>query len=352
MNWTERVIPFHLHPLGFIDSFIQHGAELSELLGRAGISSAIMDLPNGKISYRQFVNLLRSGIQLCNRPGLGLLTGRYFNWGYYGLPGLAIQSSTSFRQAALILHRYTCLAQPYYAAYKSKPAYFVDNHQRVTIPIRYLVASDLDDEKLYRFELEYRVGLILQMLDHFFAHREYQSLGVEVQLAIPQPYHIDLYEQLAKFDFHFNCQSTQFALPAAMLSVGEDQMRNAVCQHVLRYCGAELAAMDQSMSSTKQVMALFYENMPHFLNQSEVAKMMGITTRTLARRLQQENTSFTEVLNEVRSEIAGYFLASTQLSVPDIAESLGFSDTTNFRQAFKRWTGRSACELRLDAQPS
>src|SRR5690606_16721243 len=112
------------------------------------------------------------------------------------------------------------------------------------------------------------------------------------------------------------------------------------------YCGAEMEAMEGGLTCTHRVMALLYEHIPHFLNQTEVANVMGITTRTLARRLQQENTSFTDVLNVVRSEIATYFLESTQLTVPDVAESLGFSDTGNFRQAFKRWTGRSACDFR------
>lgn len=346
MNWTERVVPFHLHPLGFIDAFTQNGATMSALLERAGISSTLLDIPNSKISYQQFVRLLRSGIELCQRPGLGLLTGRYFDWCYYGLPGLAIQSSTNFKQAALILHRYTCLAQPYYAIYKSRPAYFVDNHQHVTIPVNYLITSELEDEKLRRFELEFRVGLILQILHQFFGDRDSSPLHVEVQLAMPRPYHMHLYQQFPNCEFHFNCPASQFILPLNILSEGEDQIRTAVCEHVLRYCGRELAEVENLMSFSQRLMAMFYENIPFFLSQSEAADLMGVTTRTLARRLQQENTTFMDVLNQVRSEIATYFLTSTQLTVPDIAESLGFSDTGNFRQAFKRWTGLSACEVR------
>jgi AraC-like DNA-binding protein len=345
MNWSDKIIPFQLHPLGFIESFHRYGADVDELLARSAISRTLLDASDSRISYRQLVDLVRTGIQLCKRPGIGLLVGRNFDWCYYGLPGMAILSSTSFKKATYILHRYTCLVQPYYAPYKSKPAYFVDNHRKVIIPVQYLISTDLGDANLYRFELEFRVGLLLQLLHHFGSAAHHPS-SVQVQLAMPRPSHVHLYKELAGYDFQFSCETSRFIVPAAMLKSPLDRMRTGVCEHVLRYCSEELDRIEQSTSCVERVKALFYENIPHYLNQKAVAEKLGITTRTLARRLHEENTRFRDVLNEVRREVATYLLGTTQLSVADIAESVGFSDTTNFRQAFKRWTGHSASDVR------
>ncbi|MGQ9427460.1 AraC family transcriptional regulator ligand-binding domain-containing protein [Gilvimarinus sp. F26214L] len=344
MNWTDKVIPFHFHPLGFIDSFNQYGASTRDLLAGAGIHGAILDVPEGKISYRQFVELLRSGIRLCNQPGLGLLIGRHFDWYYYGLPGIAMQASGSFKEATSILHRYTCLVQPYYGYFKSRPAFFVDNQQSVTIPIQYLLSEGLGDEKLQQFELEYRVGLLMRLLEYFKCSTEHSN--VDVHLATPQPVHGHLYKELNGYQFHFNSKASRFILPGQVLASSRKHPRRGVFDHVLRYCRMELNQMDKWARYGERVRGILYENIPFYLNQKEVAERLGVTTRTLARKLQQEGTSFTEVLNDVRREIATYFLDSTQLSVADIAESMGFSDTTNFRQAFKRWTGQSASRTR------
>src|SRR5690606_20243789 len=133
-----------------------------------------------------------------------------------------------------ILHRYTCLVQPYYAPYKSRPAFFVDNRQRVIIPIQYLISAALGDETLRRFELEFRTGLLLQIL-HRFAGVHDKAANVEVQLAMPRPMHLHVYRELAPYDFRFDCESSRFIVPAAMLKTRADHLRTGVCEHVLGY---------------------------------------------------------------------------------------------------------------------
>ncbi len=72
---------------------------------------------------------------------------------------------------------------------------------------------------------------------------------------------------------------------------------------------------------------------PH--DAAEYPKLLG---RTLRRKLSDENTSFRQVADELRMEMAIRYLRDTELTVEDIAELLGFSDAANFRHAFRRWT--------------
>ena len=64
-----------------------------------------------------------------------------------------------------------------------------------------------------------------------------------------------------------------------------------------------------------------------------------MTRRTLTRRLQKEGTSFTELLDDVRRQAALHYLDKSEHSVEDIAFLLGFSESSAFVRAFKRWQG-------------
>lgn len=74
-------------------------------------------------------------------------------------------------------------------------------------------------------------------------------------------------------------------------------------------------------------------------NQAAMAKLMNTSERTLKRRLSEEGTTFRSLVMQARYEIAKELLETQAIPVGDIAERLGFSDSSSFSQAFKRWHG-------------
>jgi AraC-like DNA-binding protein len=70
------------------------------------------------------------------------------------------------------------------------------------------------------------------------------------------------------------------------------------------------------------------------------ASAMHMTERTLLRRLKDEGTTFQEVLDQLREQLAYEYLHRPNLTVQDVSSMLGFSDASTFSRAFKRWTGR------------
>ncbi len=66
---------------------------------------------------------------------------------------------------------------------------------------------------------------------------------------------------------------------------------------------------------------------------------LGVSPRTLRRRLQNEGTSFQTLLDDVRFSLAKGHLYRGEIAVAELAFVLGFSDTSAFYRAFKRWTG-------------
>jgi AraC-like DNA-binding protein len=62
--------------------------------------------------------------------------------------------------------------------------------------------------------------------------------------------------------------------------------------------------------------------------------------RTLQRRLREEGTSFAAIVDALRREMALAYL-DRRVSIPEVAQLLGYADTTAFHHAFRRWTGSS-----------
>ena len=77
-----------------------------------------------------------------------------------------------------------------------------------------------------------------------------------------------------------------------------------------------------------------------------MASMLCMSERTLQRRLTEEGTSFAELVDEVRRELAQRYFAHSDFSPTEITFALGFSDPSNFYRACKRWFGRSPATMR------
>ena len=79
----------------------------------------------------------------------------------------------------------------------------------------------------------------------------------------------------------------------------------------------------------------------------KISTMLGMSERTLQRRLAAEGTSFQRLLDNTRRELAQHYLGQGNVSLPDIAYLLGFSDQSSFFHASRRWFGSSPRRYRI-----
>jgi AraC-like DNA-binding protein len=76
------------------------------------------------------------------------------------------------------------------------------------------------------------------------------------------------------------------------------------------------------------------------------ARQLGVSVRTLRRRLAETDQSYRTLTQEMQGERACMMLRNPELTLQSVAGALGFTNTTAFYRAFKRWTGRTACDYR------
>lgn len=99
---------------------------------------------------------------------------------------------------------------------------------------------------------------------------------------------------------------------------------------------------DASASTEQRVRAVLLEQLPSGVSSLDaVAKALGMSTRSMQRRLRDEQTSFQKVLGHVREELARHYLGHSELSSAEIGFLLGYDDPNSFFRAFHQWTGRT-----------
>ncbi|MYM61954.1 AraC family transcriptional regulator [Pseudomaricurvus sp. HS19] len=85
------------------------------------------------------------------------------------------------------------------------------------------------------------------------------------------------------------------------------------------------------------------------IKEENVADALHLSRRTMQRRLAEEGTSFSKILEEKRMQLAKSYIADDTLAISEVAYLLGFSEQANFARAFKRWYGSSPSEYRRDS---
>jgi AraC-like DNA-binding protein len=80
---------------------------------------------------------------------------------------------------------------------------------------------------------------------------------------------------------------------------------------------------------------------------SEIARKLGMSQKTLARRLATNGLTFTRILDEMRYDLAKRYLGEANLPITTIAWLLGYQEMSAFTHAFRRWTGRTPTQARM-----
>jgi AraC-like DNA-binding protein len=133
--------------------------------------------------------------------------------------------------------------------------------------------------------------------------------------------------------------------------VTSDPYLNRLC---LRFCEETLSHLGKKTSPLKvRVENAIAALLPHGeMRFDAVAAQLGMSGRTLARRLASEGHSFSRILDGLRSVLARRYLTESDMSISEIAWLLGYSEVANFTHAFRRWRGTNPRTERAKARRS
>jgi AraC-like DNA-binding protein len=188
------------------------------------------------------------------------------------------------------------------------------------------------------------VATLRQMLG-----RDFQPLDVELETPSPGAEDRRAYEAALRCPMRFDAQRSVVTLDPAVLGErvrGADPLLEAA---VMKYAAELLdrpdpAGADATRSRLRRHLVGNMQSGPTALQAA--ARHLGMTARTLQRRLREEGTSFHAVLDDVRRDVALAQMRARRQSIDELAFVLGFEKSSSFHRAFKRWTGLTPGEFR------
>ena len=158
--------------------------------------------------------------------------------------------------------------------------------------------------------------------------------------------------ELAQYEEFFDCP-VLFDQPYSALIVplpylqlplrqADAQLLRTLEEHALGLMATlEDASLEQRVKSCLR--QLLKEGLPR---KEQVAEQFAVSVRTLQRQLHQAGTTYQQILDDLRQELAEHYLLRSDLAIQDIACYLGFTESRSFHRSFKSWTGQTPGEFR------
>jgi AraC-like DNA-binding protein len=144
----------------------------------------------------------------------------------------------------------------------------------------------------------------------------------------------------------FEQATNQIEFDSAFLDATPKLGNRTTYPSAIALCDDLIADIILRSGAAGRVRSLLSTDVAERLSFAAVARRLKTTTRTLRRQLRLQNTSFRELSDELRAHVALRYLRETTMTMEDIAFALGFSDSANFRHAFRRWAGKAPHEFR------
>jgi AraC-like DNA-binding protein len=170
--------------------------------------------------------------------------------------------------------------------------------------------------------------------------------GVQLDLPISRPTWAAQYARVSPLEVRFGQPALAFTFERATLAlpcIGSDAQAHA---NACRACESLLSVSASASYTDKVSRALARAGAGRYPQLGEVADECGVSPRTLMRQLQAEATSFQALLDADRKARAQWLLQHKGLSVEEVAEQLGYADTSNFSRTVRRWFGVTPRALR------
>ena len=301
------------------------GADRGAILREAGIDSSLLADPDNLISYRARDRLMACCVTKTGCTHFGLLVGQRMNLQSLGLVGMLVRNSPDVRTALHNLVRYFHL--------HTNGAF---THLKITAAA-VILAYDFRDANGEATD-QTADGALAMMLNILRTFCGRNFVLIEACFRHRNPENANPYRRLFRAPLRFDAQQNAVVFSPRWLDVrltGAD----VELQRLLQKQIDELEAKHDDDFAEQLRGVLRSALLGGQGSAGQVAKLFSMHTRTLSRRLEEFGTSFREIADEVRFEIAQQLLRQTSLDVGEIAASLGYARASAFTRAFRRWSG-------------
>lgn len=306
------------------------------LLRDTAVDSSSFERPHGSVELSTAERLMRAAVAMVPEPGLGLRFGQRAPLQSLGMLGEVLTHSPTLRAAIGELQQYLPLILPmcrFRLLEEGDRAYLIFEP-----PFSDTYAARFCTELAFAFGL--RVGR--QIVPG--------SSAIEVRMRHLAPHYAERYSEVFGCPVRFDAPRSEIVFDRALLEVPSPFVDETLWR-LLKRRADELLMQERARE-------LLHERVKQVLrdevdlgsvNPCNIARRLGVSPRSLRRRLGDEGHSLSALADQVRRELALAELSNPEIPIKRIADRVGFSEVSAFHRAFKRWTGVTPARYRAQA---
>lgn len=312
---------------GLVDAVAAAGIDRQTFVDAAGLPASALEGSEGRLPRSEMMRLCELAMDVTGDSALGLHWGELHNDSTFTPLSHLIAHSANLRDGFKTLSEFMRLLSDQLSCVVSEQG------DRVTV---HFSSLPFLPQRLVRFIVEMEAVGILRLMRCFGAHVRPER----VSFAYPAPPHRAEYARVFQGLEHFDEPVGGIVFERSLMNVApphrDDDVRNALeaiaSRRALRLAKRTPYAVrvrEQLVDQGPCVRA----------DMSQVAHALGLSVRSLRRRLEAEGATFNGVANEAAAIIAKQLLEDKQRTIQEAAYEMGFADASGFHRAFKRWTG-------------
>ena len=302
------------------------------LLQPFGLDRQTLTSPTLRVPLETVNEIYRQALLLTEEPALPFYVGMQMKLSSHGFIGFAAMTADNVAQALELAERFISL----------RIMGFSLRLTRDGDTAHLYLETDLDLQPL-------RDGIVASLMIGLGQMAQVitgETLFGSADIDIPENPRFAQISHMLPAQIHFKRPANRISFDASYLDLPLVMADSASMQLAVEQCERELNALGLSNRFVRQVRDLIRPGEGGFRNVEEVAEALHMSERTLKRQLAQEGTTFSDILEDIRRQMAIRRLDAGELSIERIAEELGYSDVANFNRAFKRWTGTTPGQYR------
>ncbi|WP_275629229.1 AraC family transcriptional regulator [Pseudomonas sp. 273] len=296
---------------------------------------------HAQIQAWQELAVIRNLLQQGARPGLGFAAGRHYHLTSLGLLGFTMLACRSLREAFETFGRYQGLALtlcPVSSEAEPRGHWMIFDDQVLPPDAR-------------AFVVERGIAGCLQLAGELL-QRPVQPLALELRAEAPAD--PDAYACAWPYPVRFGATRNALLFARADLEASLPQAnpdsRSSGEQLCEKLC-EELALPLAATPTARAVQRLLVRDAASLPGCREVAQRLGLSERTLQRRLAAEGQRFQPLSDAIRLRLAERLLLESRMDLNGVAQCLGYAEAASFCRAFQRWTGTTPGRWKRQAGP-
>jgi AraC-like DNA-binding protein len=317
-----------------VNAAAAQGVQPQSLYNAAKLDPSVLLDPDNRIPFAQLVLLYENAAELTGDANFGLHIGQSITPTAFDVVGYCALNSPTLGAA------FTRVAR-YHSIWTDGALFNVETANDTSAIIYSYADTSLHDR---RQDAEMTLATVTTLCRNI-ASPDFAPTFVEFQHDAPR----DTSEHLRLFrcPVDFGAPSNKLTFPSSFLSLPIAKADASLCALLDRHAEEMLAKFPPQQSLVDQVRSIITAELrggdPSL---EQVADKLSLTPRTLQRKLQDLGTSHNELLDQMRRHLSMRYLREHEMAICEVAYLLGFSESSSFHRAFKRWTGLTPKEFR------